>query len=99
MTSQARTPIDPLLISRQVKQPYHNRRIAAVNDHEVRMSVMTREFPWHHHPESDESFYCLDGELIVEFADGEIALHPGELLTVPAGSGTGQGLAASARSI
>jgi mannose-6-phosphate isomerase-like protein (cupin superfamily) len=85
MIKQVREPIDPLKISREVVQPYHNRRITAVNDHEVRLSVMTHEFPWHHHPESDESFYCLDGELIIEFADDQVALHPGEFLTVPAG--------------
>ena len=85
MNKPALTPFDPLEISKQVKQAYHNRRITAVNGHEIRMSVMTHGFPWHHHPESDEAFYCLDGELIVEFADGEVTLRPGELLTVPAG--------------
>ena len=85
MTRQAPTPVDPLEISRDVEQAYHNRRITAVNDHEVRMSVMTHAFPWHHHPHSDESFYCLEGELIIEFPEGEVVLQPGELLTVPAG--------------
>jgi mannose-6-phosphate isomerase-like protein (cupin superfamily) len=85
MKAPVPAPLDPLQISREVKQAYHNRRITAVNDHEVRMSVMTHEFPWHHHPESDESFYCLDGELIIEFTDGEVALNPGQFLTVPAG--------------
>jgi mannose-6-phosphate isomerase-like protein (cupin superfamily) len=85
MIKEAAPPINPLEISREIGQAYHNRRIAAVNDHEVRMSVMTHAFPWHHHPHSDESFYCLEGELIIEFADGEVALKPGEVLTVPAG--------------
>src|SRR5690242_14812371 len=85
MDKPAPQPIHPLEISRGVNQAYHNRRIAAVNGHEIRMSVMTHAFPWHHHPQSDETFYCLDGQLIVEFADGEVALDPGELLTVPAG--------------
>ena len=39
------TPLDPLQISQTITQPYHNRRIAAVNDHEIRMSVMTGGFP------------------------------------------------------
>lgn len=77
--------VDPLQISRTIVEPYHNRRIAAVNNHEIRMSVMTTGFPWHRHPDSDESFYCLDGELIIEFEDGEVALRPGEFLTVPKG--------------
>jgi mannose-6-phosphate isomerase-like protein (cupin superfamily) len=78
-------PIDPLQLSSEVEQAYHNRRIAAVNDHEIRMSVMTHGFPWHHHPDSDETFYAVEGELIIEFPDREIALQPGQFLTVPKG--------------
>jgi mannose-6-phosphate isomerase-like protein (cupin superfamily) len=78
-------PLDPLALSREVRQPYHNRRVAAVNDHEIRMSVMTHGFPWHHHPDSDETFVTVEGELIVEFEDGAVALLPGQYLTVPAG--------------
>ena len=78
-------PLDPLLLSRAVDQPYHNRRLTAVNDHEIRMSVMTHGYPWHHHPDSDETFVAVEGELIIEFGDGEVALSPGQYLTVPAG--------------
>jgi len=77
--------LNPLDLSKEVDQPYHNRRLASVNDHEVRMSVMTHGFPWHHHPDSDESFLVVDGELVIEFADAEIVLQPGQFLTVPAG--------------
>lgn len=79
------TPLDPLRIGQAVTQPYHNRRIAAVNDHEIRMSVMTHGFPWHRHPDSDETFYGIEGELIIEFAHHQVVLKPGELLTVPTG--------------
>ena len=77
--------LNPLELSKEVVQPYHNRRLASVNDHEVRMSVMTHGFPWHHHPDSDESFLVVDGELVIEFDDAEIVLQPGQFLTVPAG--------------
>ena len=80
------TPLAPLRISQTITQPYHNRRIASVNDHEIRMSVMTSGFPWHRHPTSDESFYAIDGELIIEFADHQVVLRPGEFLTVPKGT-------------
>jgi mannose-6-phosphate isomerase-like protein (cupin superfamily) len=89
MDTQVKTaapvPLDPLLLSREVDQPYHNRRLTGVNDHEVRMSVMTHGFPWHHHPDSDETFCTVEGELIIEFETGEVALQPGQFLTVPAG--------------
>ena len=81
----APTPLNPLRISKAITDFYHNQRIAAVNDHEIRMSVMTSGFPWHRHPTSDESFYAIDGELIIEFAHHQVVLKPGELLTVPKG--------------
>ena len=79
-------PLDPLLLSRAVDQPYHNRRLTAVNDHEIRMSVMTEQFRWHRHPHSDEAFYGVDGELIIEFEDGEVVVRPGQSVIVPAGT-------------
>ena len=85
MRSPVEMPVDPLKVSREIEQAYHNRRLMAVNDHEIRMSVMTHAFPWHHHPDSDESFHCLDGTLVVELPDEEVTLNPGEFLTVPAG--------------
>jgi mannose-6-phosphate isomerase-like protein (cupin superfamily) len=78
--------VDPLALSRLINEPYHNQSLAIVNDHEIRMSVMTGPFRWHHHPDSDETFYGLDGELIIEFADGEVVVRRGDLVTVPAGT-------------
>ena len=77
--------IDPLGLSREVTQPYHNVSLGPVNDHEIRMSVMTERFRWHRHPDSDETFYGVDGELVIEFASGEVRVRPGEFVTVPAG--------------
>lgn len=76
--------VDPLALSRLVDEPYHNRSLATVNDHEIRMSVMTSGFPWHRHPDSDETFYGIDGELIIEFETGPVVVRPGEFVTVPA---------------
>jgi mannose-6-phosphate isomerase-like protein (cupin superfamily) len=78
--------IDPLMLSRQIGEPYHNVSLATVNDHEIRMSVMTERFRWHRHPDSDETFYGIDGELVIEFEDREVVLQPGQFLTVPAGT-------------
>jgi mannose-6-phosphate isomerase-like protein (cupin superfamily) len=82
--TDARLVIDPLALSRQVHQPYHNVSLATVNDHEIRLSVMTERFRWHRHPDSDETFYGIDGELVIEFEDREVVLQPGQFVTVPA---------------
>ena len=84
--TDARLVIDPLALSRKVEQPYHNVSLTTVNDHEIRMSVMTERFRWHRHPDSDETFYGIDGELVIEFEDREVMLQPGQFMTVPAGT-------------
>jgi mannose-6-phosphate isomerase-like protein (cupin superfamily) len=78
--------IDPLALSREVTEHYRNISLATVNDHEIRMSVMTEQFRWHRHPDSDETFYGVDGELIIEFPDHEVVVGPGQFVTVPAGT-------------
>jgi mannose-6-phosphate isomerase-like protein (cupin superfamily) len=78
--------IDPLTLSREVNEAYRNVSLGNVNDHEIRMSVMTEQFRWHRHPDSDETFYGVDGELIIEFPDREVVVRPGQFVTVPAGT-------------
>ena len=79
-------PIDPAAIQRAVTTPYWNEALTAVNDHEIRMSVMTEPFGWHVHPKSDETFLVLDGELVITLEQVEIVLAPGEMFTVTRGT-------------
>jgi mannose-6-phosphate isomerase-like protein (cupin superfamily) len=78
--------VDPLALSQRVAEAYRNVALGQVNDHEIRLSVMTRQFGWHRHPDSDESFLGVDGELVIEFEDCEVRVKPGQLVTVPAGT-------------
>ena len=64
---------------------YDNHPIAIVNDHVVRISVMTQPCQWHLHPNSDETFLVIEGRLTVEFEDGTLELGPGQMVTVPRG--------------
>jgi mannose-6-phosphate isomerase-like protein (cupin superfamily) len=66
-----------------VAGPYANFALAHVNDHVVRMSVMTESFYWHRHPNSDETFLVLEGELLLDIGDKTVTLTRGEMLTVP----------------
>jgi mannose-6-phosphate isomerase-like protein (cupin superfamily) len=77
---------DPLALSREVNDRYRNVSLGDVNDHEIRMSVMTEQFRWHRHPDSDETFLGVDGELVIEFPGREVVVKPGQLVTVPAGT-------------
>jgi mannose-6-phosphate isomerase-like protein (cupin superfamily) len=66
-------------------ESYNNHSIADVNDHEVRISIMTEAYHWHCHPDSDEVFLALEGGLFIEFDDHTVELLPGHLITVPRG--------------
>jgi mannose-6-phosphate isomerase-like protein (cupin superfamily) len=66
-------------------ESYDNHSIADVNDHEVRMSVMTKPYHWHCHPDSDEVFLALEGGLFIDFDDHTVELLPGHLITVHRG--------------
>ena len=83
--TQAAALVDPLTLSREVRDDYRNISLGEVNDHEIRMSVMTEQFRWHNHPDSDETFCGVDGELVIELRDRELVIGPGQLVTVPAG--------------
>lgn len=64
---------------------YNNHSIAKVNDHEIRISTMTEAYPWHCHPDSDESFLVLEGGLFIDFDDRTVDLLPGHMVTISRG--------------
>jgi mannose-6-phosphate isomerase-like protein (cupin superfamily) len=64
---------------------YDNHAIAKVNDHEVRISIMTEGYHWHCHPDSDETFLALEGGLLIDFDDRTVELLPGHMMTVNRG--------------
>lgn len=84
-TPSPATLVDPLALGQLVHDDYANVSLGIVNDHEIRMSVMTEQFRWHRHPTSDETFLGVDGDLVIEFEDREVRVRAGQLVTVPAG--------------
>lgn len=64
---------------------YDNHPIANVNDHVVRISVMTEAYHWHCHPDSDETFLALEGGLMIDLDHETLALKPGNMFTVNVG--------------
>jgi len=62
------------------------KKIAQVNDYDVRIVKLQGEFTWHKHADTDELFLVLSGELTIQMRDREVILGPGELFVVPRGS-------------
>jgi mannose-6-phosphate isomerase-like protein (cupin superfamily) len=61
------------------------RIVAAYNGNDVMVVKVEGEFVWHAHPETDDFFLVLAGELEIELRDRTVTLGPGELFVVPAG--------------
>ena len=61
------------------------RIVAQMNDYHFKLVKIQGEFIWHTHPETDEVFIVLDGEMIIHLRDGDVALRAGEMFVVPRG--------------
>lgn len=79
------SPIDLLQQAKELSGEYENIMLAKVNDHVVRIGMMTGPYFWHLHPDSDETFLGLEGSVILELPDRRIELGPGQMFTVPMG--------------
>lgn len=59
--------------------------IAQFGDFQFKLAKLEGDFVWHRHPDSDEAFLILDGELRIDLRDDSITLRRGEMLVVPSG--------------
>ncbi|MGI9629002.1 MAG: cupin domain-containing protein [Longimicrobiales bacterium] len=59
--------------------------IAQMNDYHFKIAKIEGEFVWHDHPETDETFFVIEGELRIELPDEHVDLSAGELFVVPKG--------------
>jgi mannose-6-phosphate isomerase-like protein (cupin superfamily) len=75
--------IDFKAIAEQTTTPYFNTIINTVNDHIVRLAIMTEPYPWHIHPNSDETFIGVEGTVVIETPGETFELTPGTSITIP----------------
>jgi mannose-6-phosphate isomerase-like protein (cupin superfamily) len=78
--------LNPIDINKETSEvsSYKNIPLSIVNNHTVRLSVMTEPFYWHYHPNSDETFLVLEGVLCIDLKDQTFELMPKQLITIPA---------------
>lgn len=58
--------------------------VAQMNDYHFKVVKVQGKFVWHSHPETDEVFVVLAGELCIEMREGDdIWLRPGEMTVIP----------------
>jgi mannose-6-phosphate isomerase-like protein (cupin superfamily) len=61
------------------------RVVAEMNDYQFKVVKIEGDFLWHDHPDTDETFIVLNGELRIDFEDGAVLLREGEMYVVPKG--------------
>ncbi len=69
----------------QIDELWSPRVIAQMNDYYFKLAKIEGEFIWHAHPETDEVFIVLSGNMRIEFREGGTDLQEGELCVVPKG--------------
>lgn len=83
MNATPLTVIDIGTLTHDVTTSYANFSLTHVNDHVVKVSVMTETYHWHYHPNSDETFMTIEGILLIDLQTETIELLPGQLITIP----------------
>jgi mannose-6-phosphate isomerase-like protein (cupin superfamily) len=61
------------------------RVMAEMNDYQFKIVKILGDFLWHDHPDTDETFIVLDGELRIDMRDGHVLVRAGEMFVVPRG--------------
>jgi mannose-6-phosphate isomerase-like protein (cupin superfamily) len=84
--------LDPVSIPTalaQIDGRWEPHRLVSVNDQDVKMAKIEGEFIWHTHPESDELFLVVSGELTLQLRETtgqrEVTLGPQDVFVVPRG--------------
>lgn len=61
------------------------RVIAEMNDYQFKLVKLKGDFIWHDHQDTDETFIVLEGQLRIDFPDGQVMINAGEMFVVPKG--------------
>ena len=61
------------------------KKIAEINDYDVKIVKVQGDFTWHAHADTDEFFLVIDGQLTIQLRERDVMLGPGELFVVPRG--------------
>ncbi|WP_018754256.1 cupin domain-containing protein [Paenibacillus terrigena] len=59
--------------------------IGELNDYQFKLIKIAGDFEWHSHQDTDKVFMTLEGEMIIDFRDGQVKISKGEMFIVPRG--------------
>jgi mannose-6-phosphate isomerase-like protein (cupin superfamily) len=88
MAPQQSTPVPVINLAEKFTkftEQWTPKVITELNDYQFKIVRIQGDFIWHDHPETDEAFIVLEGELRLDFRDGHVVLKAGEIAVVPKG--------------
>ena len=66
---------------------FEYKRVGTLNNHMLNvLQAENRTLDFHIHENSDEMFYCIEGEFDIEFEDGMTHLSEGDFIIIPKGT-------------
>jgi mannose-6-phosphate isomerase-like protein (cupin superfamily) len=68
-----------------LREQWSPRVVAEMNDYQFKLVRLQGDFVWHDHPDTDETFIVLEGDLRIDFRDGAVHVGAGEMVVVPKG--------------
>lgn len=68
-----------------ISEHWQPHRLTSVNDYDVKVVKLQGEFVWHTHPDTDELFLVVQGELTIQLRDRDVVLGPNDVFVVPKG--------------
>lgn len=69
----------------RLRDPWVPQEVSQVDGTSLRIARIEGEYRWHTHPQEDEFFFVLQGEITIETEKGNITLKEGEGALVPKG--------------
>jgi mannose-6-phosphate isomerase-like protein (cupin superfamily) len=79
------TPVNFSKKFARIDEQWQPKVIAEMNDYQFKLAKLEGDFVWHDHPDTDETFIVVDGQLRIDFRDGHVILNAGEMYVVPKG--------------
>jgi len=67
------------------EEPFSPRIVGYLDNYKLQVAKTKGEFVWHAHPETDDFFLVVSGELTIQLRDRDIVLGPGEMYVVSRG--------------
>lgn len=68
-----------------ISEHWQPHRLHSIDDYDVKVVKLQGEFVWHIHPDTDEMFLVLSGQLTIQLRDRDVVLGPNDVFVVPRG--------------